>query len=205
MAANLYAAAVNSTFVLVVRNVEDQKTITSELSPGQSSTPGSAATGGADAWAYLRGLSGFFGAASEGSKSINVVYADGGTAAQATNTLTFSTNPANNDTITLQGVTITLVTGTPSGSQVKIGSTLATTMQNICDFINKGGNNGGIAGVASAVITTAGSVITLYALCIGIVGNAITLAKSSTAISVGGATFSGGAATTQATPVSAGI
>lgn len=202
MAANLAASAVNAVFTLTVKTVYDQKTINDLLSA--AATAGSPAGGAPDSWNYAEELSDFFGKLAGGAFSANIVYMDAGATGQATDTLTFTGNPANNDTITLQGVTITLVTGTPAGSQVKIGASQAATMTNIITFINAGGNAANIAGVCTAAQTST-NVITLTAIPPGIVGNTITLAKSSTAISVGGATFSGGVALSQSGPVSIGI
>lgn len=48
--------------------------------------------------------------------------------APAYGTILFPANPSNNDTITVGGTVITFVTGTPSGSQVQIGSDLEATL-----------------------------------------------------------------------------
>lgn len=48
--------------------------------------------------------------------------------APAYGTIFFPANPSNNDTITIGGTVITFVSGTPSGAQVKIGATTASTL-----------------------------------------------------------------------------
>lgn len=201
MAANLYAVAVNSVVSIVLQNVYDQKTVNDLLAAVPTAgSPGGAA---ADAWDYFNGLSDFFAKIAAGSLSANVVYTDGGAAAQAVGTITFTGNPANNDTITLAGVVITFVTGTPSGSQVKIGANQAATMTNLVTFINGGGSSGNIAGVCTAVKTSA-TVVTLTVIPPGIIGNSVTLTKSCANIS-GVVAPAGGAALSQSGPISAGI
>lgn len=202
MAANLTAAAVNSVVSIVLQNVYDQKTINDLLAA--IPTAGSPGGSNADAWDYVGDISDFFAKLSVGALSANIVYVDGGATAQATNTLTFSGNLSNSDTLTLQGVAITFVTGTPAGSQVKIGSTQAVTMANLITFINGGGSSANIAGVCTAAQTSA-NVIKLTAIPPGIVGNTITLTKSAANLALGGATFSGGAATSQSGPITCGI
>ena len=204
MAANLYASAVNSVFTLEVRCVEDQKTVTSELSPGQSATPGSAATGGPDAWNWARGLSGYFGAVALGSKSINVTYQDGPSTAFATGTITFTGNLSNSDTITVAGVTATGVTGTPSGSQFKIGATQAATMANLIAFVNANGSANNFIGLISLAQTSA-NVLTMTSDYPGLVGNLITTSKSAANISAITSPLAGGSLTTQPLPISIGI
>lgn len=52
-------------------------------------------------------------------------------------TLTFTGNPANNDTVTINGYIVTFVTGAPSGAQVQIGGSLATTIGNLLTFLQQ--------------------------------------------------------------------
>lgn len=115
-------------------------------------------------------------------------------ATPATDTVTFSGNPANNDTLTIAGTTITFVTGAPSALQVQIGGTQAITLANLMAFL--------LASVDTNLIKVSyslqGSILTLtanIAQVVGAAGNALTLAKSSTVIAIGGATFSGGVGT----------
>src|ERR1019366_4563234 len=57
-----------------------------------------------------------------------------GAAPTAVGNAAFSGNPANLDTLTIGGTLVTFVTGTPSGSQVQIGSTLAITLASLVNF-----------------------------------------------------------------------
>lgn len=106
----------------------------------------------------------------------------------ATGTATFSTIVAGN-TVTIAGVTFT-ATATP---------TLGT------DFLVTGGDTAAAAALAAAVnaypdasqvvtATSASAVVTFRAVTGGTAGNAVTLAKVGSPISVSGATLSGGAA-----------
>lgn len=58
------------------------------------------------------------------------------TAPLASGVLNFVSNPANGDTIAVNGTTVTFVTGTPSGNQVQIGGSLATTLASALTFLN---------------------------------------------------------------------
>lgn len=202
MAASLTAAAINSVFTLVVKCKEDQKTINDLLAAVP--TAGSPTGGASDAWNYADDISDFFGKVAGGSYSVNITYADGASSGLATGTITFTTNPANNDTITIAGVLITLVTGTPSGSQVKIGASLVATIANIVAFINAGGSAGGLLGTVTATATS-GTVITINSFYPGLLGNLITMAKVSTAISAITATLTGGVQLSSSGPISVGI
>ncbi len=55
--------------------------------------------------------------------------------APAWGTITFPLLPSNDDTIDINGTTITLVTGTPSGAQAKIVTDVPTTIANILTYI----------------------------------------------------------------------
>lgn len=201
MAASLTTAAVNAVISITLQTVYDQKTVNDLIAAVP--TAGSPGGGAADAWDYFSDLSDFLAKIAGGAFSANVVYVDGNAAAQAVGTITFTGNLSNNDTITLAGVTITFVTGTPSGSQVKIGSSQAATMANLITFINAGGSSGNIAGVVTAKQNST-NVIGLTAVAPGIVGNFITLTKSAANIS-GVVAPTGGAAVSQSGPISAGI
>lgn len=101
----------------------------------------------------------------------------------ATGTVTFSANPANNDTLTLNGVVYTFTTA------VTIGGTLAQTLQTLLTTLQDSGN----ASLTAASYSVAGSVLTVTYNTAGTGGNAYTLAKTSTAITLSGATLTGGA------------
>lgn len=56
-------------------------------------------------------------------------------AGYATGSIDFGGNPNNGDTVTLNGTTIEFVTGTATGNQVTIGSTLADTLASLLSFV----------------------------------------------------------------------
>lgn len=110
-------------------------------------------------------------------------------AGQATGSITFTANPANNDTVTVNGVAITFVTASPTGNQVLIGATKEDTAAALQTFL--------AASAASqltvATYSVSGAVVTITFTAPGPNGDAYTLAKSSSAITLSGATLSGGA------------
>jgi hypothetical protein len=115
-------------------------------------------------------------------------------ATPATATATFSANPANNDTITIAGTVVTFVTSGPTGNQVQIGATQAITIANLVAFLNASTDSN----LIKAVYSVSGAVLTLTAninQVVGTAGNSLTLAKSSTAITISGSTFAGGSGT----------
>lgn len=111
-----------------------------------------------------------------------------GAGVKASGPITFTGACSNNDTITVGGTLITLVTGTPSGSQVLIGGSAAATAGNLQTFLQ----NSVDSNISKCTYSLNGDVITATYKLIGTGGNAFTLAKSSTDISVS-ATLSGGA------------
>lgn len=113
---------------------------------------------------------------------------------QATNTLTFSGNPAAADTVTIAGTAVAFIAaGTaPSGNQVVLGATEAQTIEALLAFLVASTDTN----LVKATYTAAGQVITLTAATSGTGGNALTLAKSSAVIAVGAGTFSGGVSNT---------
>jgi Protein of unknown function (DUF3383) len=102
----------------------------------------------------------------------------------------FSGQPAANDTLTIDGVAVTFVSSGPTGNQVLIGATLAATLNNLQTFLNAQitGN------LALMTYYVTGTVLYIVSKATGTTGNAYTLAKSSTAITVSGATLAGGVA-----------
>lgn len=106
-------------------------------------------------------------------------------------TASFSANPANADTLTIAGTAVTFVTGAPSALQVQIGASLAITLANLMTLLNSSTD----ANLIKATYALSGSVLQLTAninQVVGAAGNALTLAKSSTPITLSGATFAGG-------------
>lgn len=181
-----------SQFVLVVRDSRPAATVTTDI--GTALSQGDSAV--------CQQLSQYFGAASGGSTSISVAILGSTTSGSAT--ITATANPANADTVTIGGVAITFVAGTPAGSQVKIGGTVDDTLKNLIAFINKGGNANALAGIAIA-LRTAPLVVTIVSALPGIAGNSITLAESSTALAVSSATLLGGLAIASQNVISEGV
>lgn len=202
MAANLNAAAQNAVMVLVTNTQIDQKTVNGLVS-GNSSA-GNPRGGNADAWNWISGIGSFFSSIANGLYGGAVTYFDATTAQRASQTLTYSGAPANNDTVTLGGVVITYKTSGATGSQVNIGGSQAAAMANLVTFINIGGSANNIATLCTAVVTSA-NVVTVTSIFPGIIGNLITLAKSAANIAVGGATLTGGAISTYQPVVTCGI
>lgn len=193
-----------SQFVLTVIDSRDAATVTSETEPmGAASELNAAhAMNQGDAWAWCQKMSKYFGDIATGSISANITIENATTSGTAV--LTATANPANNDTVTINGTVITLVTGTPTGSQVKIGATAPETLQNLVAFINNGGNAGALAGIVSATVTTPLS-ITIRAVFPGTAGNAITTVEGSTVLSFSSGTLLGGLAVTTQHVISAGL
>ena len=130
------------------------------------------------------------------------VVAAGGVA--ATGTVTFADTGDLNDTVTINGQIYKLVTALAAPNDVLIGGSGAATASNLAAAINAGVGSGtvyGSATVANTAVnaTLAGTVINLTAKASGTGGNAITLTKAGTDITVSGATLAGGSGTGGAT------
>lgn len=115
-----------------------------------------------------------------------------GAGVQASGTITLDTNPANLDTVTIKGTTVTFVSGAPGANEVKIGGDVVTTSANLQAFLQASAD----ANLAALTYSTdpLTGITTATAVVVGTAGNAYTLAKSSTHITVSGATLSGGSA-----------
>lgn len=92
------------------------------------------------------------------------------------------------DTLTVNGTAITFVAGAPSGNQVRVGATVAATAANLQTFLAASSDSN----INDATYVTVGTVTTVTNILAGVGGNSFTLAKSSSHISVSGATLSGG-------------
>lgn len=114
----------------------------------------------------------------------------------ATQTLTFSAVGTVGDTVVINGSTLTAVANgtTPSVAQWQLGTTSAQSASNLAQAINRIGVAAAIGETVEAWFLPASALI-LYVTCIfgGVIGNLITISKTSTAIAVGGATLTGGA------------
>ena len=109
---------------------------------------------------------------------------------------TFVTNPANADTLTLNGTSVEFVTGAPTGNEVQIGGTLALTLANLMTFL-AGSPDTQIVKFKYVLV---GDVVYTLAATPGSGGDALTLAASSTHFSASGGTLTGGNAVDAATP-----
>lgn len=105
--------------------------------------------------------------------------------------ISFSGQPSNNDTVTIKGTAITFVTGTPTSNQVQIGASLTATLNSLVSLINASDD----ANLSVVTAYLVGSIVYIVANDAGTGGNAYTLAKSGTNITVSGATLSGGSGT----------
>ncbi len=106
----------------------------------------------------------------------------------ASGTYTFTGNPANGRTIILDGVTWTFTTGTPSGTQTKIGANTAVTLSTLALNLNSSANSS----ISLASYTASATVLTITYKTTGTSGNSYTLAAGTYGGSVSGATLSGG-------------
>ncbi len=118
-----------------------------------------------------------------------------GAAPTAFGSAAFSGQPSANDTITIIGTAVTFVSGTATGNQVKIGTDLATTLASLAAILNGSADTN----LVKASYSVVGSTLYAVSKVTGTAGNAYTLVKSSTAITVSGATFTGGSGTDMST------
>jgi hypothetical protein len=114
---------------------------------------------------------------------------------KATGSALFGALPANNSTITPNGTDVTFVTGTPTGSQVKVAATIAETLANLVAFLNASAD----ANIAAAEYRADldGTSLLIRHKTPGTAGNSFTLARSTSpasGLTLSGATLSGGAA-----------
>lgn len=92
------------------------------------------------------------------------------------------------DTLTIQGTAITFVATTPVGNQVLVGPTAEDTAANLETFLTASVD----ANLVLMTYSKSGSIITATSVLIGTAGNAYTLAKSSSHITLSGSLLSGG-------------
>lgn len=112
---------------------------------------------------------------------------------QATGTLTAGANLVNTETIAVNGVTFTFVTGASTSTNVHIGATKELTMAEFAVVLNASAN----ASVSVATYTVSDAVLTVTYDAGGATGNGFTLANSSgtAAITRSAATLTGGSDT----------
>lgn len=109
----------------------------------------------------------------------------------AVGAISFTVNPSNNDTITLNGTAITFVTGTAVGSQVKILGSLALTLASLQSFLAASTDVQLVKFVTWIDPTNAK--LELKAATAGTGGNSLTIAAS--AATPSGGTLAGGSGT----------
>jgi hypothetical protein len=108
----------------------------------------------------------------------------------ATGTYTFTTNPTNNQTIILNGVTWTFKTSGATGTQTNIQATVqATVYQLVTDLTNSANGSIDVANYSAS-----GLVVRITYGSVGTAGNAYTLAAGTYGGAVSGATLTGGLA-----------
>ncbi len=108
----------------------------------------------------------------------------------ATGDFIFAGQPANNDTITLNGTVVTFVTA-PATGKVTIGGTVTETLANLLAFLNASTD----AQLVKFIYYVAIGSLYVKAATPGAGGDALTIAKSSVNITVSGATLVGGTGT----------
>lgn len=116
--------------------------------------------------------------------SLKLDIKNGGT--RATGNIVFVTNPANNDTITMNGIVFTFKTVATLAADVQIASTLKETLVNAAEKLNSSTN----VAINVAQYTSTSTQITVKYKAAGVAGNAYTLVASVGVPS--GATLTGG-------------
>lgn len=110
--------------------------------------------------------------------------------ARASGTITLDANPTNGETVTIQGTTITFVSGSPTGNQVQIAGSASLTAAALQTFLQASAD----VNLALMLYNTIGATTTVTAKVYGTAGNSYTLAESAADITLSGATLSGGVA-----------
>jgi hypothetical protein len=116
----------------------------------------------------------------------------------AAQTLTFVSNPGNNQTIALDGVTLTFKSSLSGGAnEILIGATKEATAYNLYLAINRLEGAGtyyatNMTNTPNFIADVSGNVITVKATIRGVAGNAVTVVSNTAVITAGGATLTGG-------------
>ncbi|MCC7447517.1 MAG: hypothetical protein IT324_08885 [Anaerolineae bacterium] len=113
-------------------------------------------------------------------------------------TITLTGNPADGNTVTINGQVYTFKNALASAYHVKIGATAAITAANLKAAINTdagvntlyGSGTARLPGIAASAAT---NVVTVKATLPGTIGNSYMLAKIGANLTISGSTFSGGA------------
>jgi hypothetical protein len=101
---------------------------------------------------------------------------------------TFMGNPVNGDTLILNGTVVIFVTGTPSGSQVQIGSSLTNTLANLLTFLQASTDTQ----IMKFLFQVNGPLLNVAGAIPGIAANALTISETSAFITTSGSTLSNG-------------
>jgi phage tail sheath gpL-like len=180
----------SSINTFVVKDSRDANTTATDVVPSKLNITN------ANAWSYGRDLSTYFASIAAGSYSANIVCQSGGV--QASGTITFASF-ANNDTITVNGVTLTGKTTPTLATEFAVGASNAACAINAAACINAQ------ATLAKMVVASAsGAVVTVTAIVPGPWGNYGTLAISAHG-SVSGANLSGGTLSASSAVISCGL
>lgn len=137
----------------------------------------------------------FFQGLKSGARAaiVNSGVADSGgvDAVSASQTATFSAAATAADTVTVNGVALTAVSNvtTPTNNQWRVGTDAPTAAANLAAAINASTTDA-LSGVVHA--TASGAIVTVTCNIPGVIGNVLTIAKSSTAITLGAALLAGG-------------
>ncbi|UGY23722.1 hypothetical protein HU675_0038215 [Bradyrhizobium septentrionale] len=118
----------------------------------------------------------------------------------ATGSATFTGQPTANDTLTIAGSAITFVASGATGMQVNIGTSLPVTLSNLLTFLLASQDTGLVKctyGLSGSTLSITANQFSGTGTNAGTGGNALTLAKVSTNITVSGATLTGGVGTWQ--------
>lgn len=121
------------------------------------------------------------------------------TAVSATASATFSANPADGNTITVNSGAYRFKSTMAQANDVQLGDTLAETLASLVAALNGTGTEGtdyytGTTHMSSSVTSAVtDNVVTFTAVTAGVAGNALTLARVGTVMVLSGATFAGGA------------
>lgn len=107
---------------------------------------------------------------------------------KANGTVTFSTAPTANDTVTVNGVVFTAKAVPVNAHEFALGASAAEAAANLKAKLSAAAD----VAVDKAVYTVSGAIVTATYATSGTDGNAFTLAKSGTAVAVSGATLTGG-------------
>lgn len=105
---------------------------------------------------------------------------------RAVGNILFAGQPANNDTVTINGTVVTFKNAAPVGNQVLIGGSLSATIVNLTNFLNASAD----ANIDDGIYSSDPTHLYVQAKATGPTGNTFTLAASVATPS--GATLSGG-------------